>query len=124
MRKKPLFITAFALLIASSTAQADYYNSFGARTVESPNGFYEQTDSCRAASQTAAPVAAAYLAGAPDRETLEGDELEASVKQAEANHQMESIELALIKAYSYDLDEFSSHESFSEQFYQDCLEEK
>ncbi|WP_447956331.1 hypothetical protein [Vreelandella sp. EE7] len=122
MHKKPLFMTAAALLIASSTAHADYYNSYGAR-VESL-GSLDKTDSCAMASEITEQILTIHKGGHPAMETLEGDELDASLEEAEANHHLNAIELSIVKAYSYDLDQFSSPEEFKEQFYQDCLEEK
>ena len=114
-------LAATIILLASSAAHANYYNSYGAQ-VESL-GSFDQTDSCGLVAETTVSVMAGYLANAPDRKTLENQELEESLQQSKNNHELINDDQTLVKAYSYDLDQFSSPEEFKEQFYQDCLEE-
>ncbi len=119
MKKKLLLTFSTMLLTATSAAHADYYNSYGAKL----GGAFDLTETCDMASEITEQILAIHKGGHPAMETLKGDELEAFLEEAEANHKTTAIEQSIVKAYSYDLNQFSSPEEFKEQFYQDCLED-
>ncbi|WP_447529866.1 hypothetical protein [Vreelandella sp. TE19] len=127
MLKNNLLAIMAALMMGSTAAYADYFNSYGAARdqvlKQNTSGLFTQEDSCDMVSQMAGSIMDNHLAGAPKHPVIEDDELEEEVQQAEEDYSIMSTGLAIVKVYTYDLDEFSSAESFREQFYQDCLED-
>ncbi|MBZ5489227.1 hypothetical protein HW452_17035 [Halomonas aquamarina] len=125
MHHKQLLTTAAVFLLSYSGVHADTFDSFGARasdTIESYDGpleAYTRPKSCEMAAASAGMVMREHLWGSTVSRDFEEEELK-KAKQEDTTASA-SLDLALAKASTYDLDAFSSVDDFTDQYYQDCV---